>query len=120
MSHVILVELEGLTTLLQILYLISTFGVLPQPDFIIIVFISVSTVHVFLRHIFSGTEYRLNTGFISDAHNRPCWNANEPSRTLLNPLHQNAVRSRASARAAQGYQHATTRVHHSSGVRERP
>jgi hypothetical protein len=118
MSHVILAE--GLTALLQILYLISTFGVLPEPDFIIIVFISVSTVHVFLRHIFSGTEYRLNTEFISDAHNRPCWNANEPSRTLLDPLHQNAVRARASARAAQGYQHATTRVHHSSGVRERP
>jgi hypothetical protein len=58
--------------------------------------------------------------FISDAHNRPSWNANEPSGTLLDPLHQNAVRARTSARATQGYQHATTRVHHSSRVRERP
>jgi sterol desaturase/sphingolipid hydroxylase (fatty acid hydroxylase superfamily) len=69
---------EGLTALLQIFYLISAFGVLPQPDFIIIVFISVSTVHMFLRHIFSSTKYRLDIEFISDAHNRPSWHANEP------------------------------------------
>jgi hypothetical protein len=87
---------EGFTELLQILYVISAFQVLPDPGFTVmdavLLFISVSSA-TWSFYISSGTEYQANIGSISDAHSHPRCHAEEPSRTLLDPLDRRAVAS---------------------------
>jgi hypothetical protein len=46
---------EGFSTLLQLLYWCAMAGLLPDPGFTIMAFVSVSIAHVF--HIHSGTDH---------------------------------------------------------------
>jgi hypothetical protein len=62
---------EVFTTLSQLLYWISLFGLVLNPGFTTMAFFSVSAARAFLPHILSSTEYRLDKGFISDTHSNP-------------------------------------------------
>ena len=78
---------DGFAELFQILYVISAFQVMSNLGFIVmdavLLFISVSSATL---HIFLSTEYWANIGPISHAHSHSRCRAEEPSRTLLDPL----------------------------------